>query len=89
MMTIQAVEVQNRYEIYLSFCEETQSTPVEFEDWAKAEGYDVDPEYGPLETLQKPSQTQAQDKLLPSTNLSSPCSEGWVSDSSPSEAAIG
>ena len=49
-MTIQAVEVQNRYEIYLSFCEETQSTPVEFEDWAEAEGYDVDPEFGPLET---------------------------------------
>jgi hypothetical protein len=48
------MDIQKQYEIYLSFCEDTCSTPIEFEAWAKAEGYDLDPEYGPLETAQVP-----------------------------------
>lgn len=48
------MDIQKQYEIYLSFCEDTCTTPVGFEDWAKVEGYDVDPEYGPLEIRSNP-----------------------------------
>jgi hypothetical protein len=39
---MQAVtEVHERYEIYVSFCEATQSQALSLSDWAASESYDV------------------------------------------------